>query len=102
MYDLSHCGFLLCTPIHAQSLVFISIDGSDILRQVRSLVSLGAPQLAPPPHVRDMTGGTLGWVNKRWPGQYRTLDPYILIGRAEKQYRMRVQQSGVVVRFQLA
>ena len=42
--------------------------GGGFNRAVRSLVSLGSPHLAPPPHVRDMTGGTLTWVNERWPG----------------------------------
>jgi len=37
---------------------------------VRSLVSLGAPHLAPPADVRDMTGGALTWVNERWPGAH--------------------------------
>ena len=42
--------------------------GGGFNRAVRSLVSLGAPHLAPPADVRDMTGGALTWVNERWPG----------------------------------
>ena len=49
-------------------------------RAVRSLVSLGAPHLAPPPHVRDMTGGAVTWVNKTWPGElmHRVSSPMCL------------------------
>lgn len=35
---------------------------------VRRLVTLGTPHLGPSTGGRDMTGGTLTWLNKTWPG----------------------------------
>ena len=38
---------------------------------VRRLVTLGTPHLGPSKGGRDMTGGTLTWLNKTWPGTDR-------------------------------
>lgn len=36
---------------------------------VRRLVTLGTPHLGPSTGGRDMTGGTLTWLNTQWPGK---------------------------------
>lgn len=41
---------------------------------VRRLVTLGTPHLGPSLGGRDMTGGTLTWLNSQWPGRLSIKD----------------------------
>ena len=44
---------------------------------VRRIVTLGAPHLGPSSG-RDMTGGTLTWLNNQWPGELQILSALMM------------------------
>ncbi|KAL0050193.1 hypothetical protein WJX82_006141 [Trebouxia sp. C0006] len=62
---------------------------------VRKLITLGTPHLGPSTGGRDMTGGTLTWLNTQWPGaffkdqgiQYTCVAGQLVAGNKEAAHR---------------
>jgi pimeloyl-ACP methyl ester carboxylesterase len=64
----------VATPTSAMSRRLPSID----LTKVIGLITLGAPNLPPPPHVMDMTRGALRLTHETFPGAYHNDDLFYL------------------------
>ncbi len=74
------------------------------ISKVAGLVTLGAPNLPPPPGIMDMTRGALRITNERFPGAYHRNDFFYLtaIGLAikgQKQERKSVMEPTTITGF---